>query len=95
MQRDRTDEEPVLIKLTPDRASVLSDWLYEVTTESGKLDAIVPDRAVRSGIHAIAGTLEKELAGIFAPDYEQRLAEARRRGVVRSSSWGQRSVTRA
>ncbi|WP_030221201.1 hypothetical protein [Streptomyces bikiniensis] len=87
------DEEPVLIKLTPDQAFVLSDWLYEVMMESDKLDAIVPDRAVWSGIYAISGTLEKELAGIFTPDYEQRLAEARSRLVELMG--GQRSVTRA
>ncbi|MGA5220209.1 hypothetical protein ACPCAE_29625 [Streptomyces cinereoruber] len=83
------DEEPVLIKLTPDQAFVLSDWLYEVMMESDKLDAIVPDRAVWSGIYAISGTLEKELAGIFAPDYEQRLAEARRRLVELMGGSGQ------
>ncbi|KOX33667.1 hypothetical protein ADL06_08710 [Streptomyces sp. NRRL F-6491] len=79
MYRDHVDEEPVLIELTPDQAFVLSDWLYEVMMESGKLDAIVPDRAVWSGIYAISGTLEKKLAGIFAPDYEERLAAARGR----------------
>ncbi|MFE6787895.1 hypothetical protein ACFVFF_37185 [Streptomyces sp. NPDC057680] len=73
------DEDPVLIKLTPDQAFVLSDWLYEVMMESDKLDAIVPDRAVWSGIYTISGTLEKNLAGIFAPDYEERLAGARSR----------------
>ncbi|MFC8896440.1 hypothetical protein [Streptomyces cinereoruber] len=83
------DEEPVRIELTPDQAFVLSDWLYEVMMESDKLDAIVPDRAVWSGIYAISGTLEKELAGIFAPDYEQRLAEARRRLVELMGGSGQ------
>ncbi|MGA4973643.1 hypothetical protein [Streptomyces cinereoruber] len=83
------DEEPVLIKLTPDQAFVLPDWLYEVMMKSDKLDAIVPDRAVWSGIYAISGTLEKELAGIFASDYEQRLAEARRRLVELMGGSGQ------
>ncbi|MFC7975173.1 hypothetical protein ACFUT3_08030 [Streptomyces cinereoruber] len=83
------DEEPVRIELTPDQAFVLSDWLYEVMMESDKLDAIVPDRAVWSGIYAISGTLEKELAGIFAPDYAQRLAEARRRLVELMGGSGQ------
>ncbi|WP_406133873.1 hypothetical protein [Streptomyces zaomyceticus] len=50
-----------------------------VMMESDKLDAIVPDRAVRSGIYTISGTLEKKLAGIFTPDYEERLAGARTR----------------
>ncbi|MGW9132750.1 hypothetical protein [Streptomyces sp. NPDC055681] len=42
------DEEPVITKLTHDRAFVLSDWLYEVMMQSDKLDAIAPDRAVCS-----------------------------------------------
>jgi hypothetical protein len=29
--------------------SELSDWLHDVMVRSGRLDAIVPDRAVRSG----------------------------------------------
>ncbi|GGT35032.1 hypothetical protein GCM10010271_43800 [Streptomyces kurssanovii] len=76
---DRVDEEPVVIKLTHDQAFVLSDWLYEVMMKSDKLDAIVPDRAVWSGIYAISGTLEKSLVEIFMPDYGGRLEQARQR----------------
>lgn len=67
------------IKLTRDQAFVLSDWLYEVMMESDKLDAIVPDRAVWSGIYAISGTLEKTLVETFMPDYVGRLEQARQR----------------
>ncbi|WP_406475416.1 hypothetical protein [Streptomyces sp. NBC_01615] len=74
-----TDGEPVLIKLTRDQAFVLSDWLYEVMMRSDKLDAIVPDRAVWSGIYAISGTLETTLPEVFMPDYAGRLDEARQR----------------
>ncbi|MFJ6432132.1 hypothetical protein [Streptomyces sp. NPDC091416] len=73
------DEEPVTIKLTHDQAFVLSDWLHEVMMRSDKLDAIVPDRAVWSGICTISGTLETGLAEIFMPDYEGRLEQARQR----------------
>ncbi|MFF9341735.1 MULTISPECIES: hypothetical protein [unclassified Streptomyces] len=73
------DEEPVIIKLTRDQAFVLSDWLYEVMMRSDKLDAIVPDRAVWSGIYAISGTLETTLPEVFMPDYVGRLEQARRR----------------
>ncbi|WP_093778897.1 hypothetical protein [Streptomyces sp. 136MFCol5.1] len=73
------DEEPVVIKLTHDEAFVLSDWLYEVMMKSAKLDAIVPDRAVWSGIYAISGALEKSLVEIFMPDYAGRLEQARQR----------------
>ncbi|MFF0753350.1 hypothetical protein [Streptomyces sp. NPDC004267] len=73
------DEEPVTIKLTRDQAFVLSDWLYEVMMESDKLEAIVPDRAVWSGIYAISGTLETTLAEIFMPDYASRLEQAKQR----------------
>jgi hypothetical protein len=73
------DEDEVLIKLTRDQAFVLSDWLYEVMMRSDKLEAIVPDRAVWSGIHAISGTLEARLPDIFMPDYAGRLDAARQR----------------
>lgn len=69
----------MVIKLTHDQAFVLSDWLYEVMMKSDKLDAIVPDRAVWSGIYAISGTLEKSLVEIFMPDCAGRLEQARQR----------------
>ncbi|MFB7606268.1 hypothetical protein [Streptomyces gardneri] len=72
-------EESVIIKLTRDQAFVLSDWLYEVMMQSDKLDAIVPDRAVWSGIYAISGTLETTLPEVFMPDYAGRLEQARQR----------------
>lgn len=67
------------IKLTRDQAFVLSDWLYEVMMQSDKLDAIVPDQAVWSGIYAISGTLETILPEVFMPDYVGRLEQARQR----------------
>ncbi|APE26234.1 MULTISPECIES: hypothetical protein [Streptomyces] len=70
------DEEPVLIKLTRGQAFVLSDWLYEVTIESGKL---VPDRAVWSAIDAISRPLETTLPEVFMPDYLGRLDQTRQR----------------
>ncbi|WP_369253827.1 hypothetical protein [Streptomyces sp. R35] len=69
-----TDGEPVLIKLTRDQAFVLSDWLYEVLMQSDKLEAIVRDRAVWSGIYVISGTLETTLPDVFMPDYGPREA---------------------
>ncbi len=69
----------MIIKLSRDQAFVLSDWLYEVMMQSGKLDAIVPDQAVWSGIYKISGTLEATLAEVFMPDYGDRLEQARQR----------------
>lgn len=69
----------MIIKLTRDQAFVLSDWLYEVMMRSDKLDSIVPDRAVWSGIYAISGTLETTLPEVFMPDYAGRLEQARQR----------------
>lgn len=67
------------IRLTRDQAFVLSDWLYEVMMQSDRLGAIVPDRAVWSGIYAISGTLETTLPEVFMPDYACRLEQARQR----------------
>ena len=67
------------IRLTPDQAFVLSDWLYEVTMKSDQLSAIVTDRAVWSPLHPISGTLDKALVEIVLPDYNDRLNAARRR----------------
>ncbi|MER5207957.1 hypothetical protein [Streptomyces sp. NPDC002825] len=83
------DEEPVIIKLTRDQAFVLSEWLYEVMMQSDKLDAIVPDRAVWSGIYATSGTLETTLLrmlsrGRYGVDLEEYAADgsaAARTGV--------------
>lgn len=69
----------MIIKLTRDQAFVLSDWLYTVMMQSDKLDAIVPDRAVWSGIYAISGTLETTLPEVFMPDWAGRLDQARQR----------------
>lgn len=67
------------IRLTRDQAFVLSDWLYEVMMQSDRLGAIVPDRAVWSGIYAISGTLETTLPEVFMPDYACCLEQARQR----------------
>lgn len=64
-----------IIKLTADEALVLSDWLERV--QMTDLSHVVDDPAVWG--HKIAGTLDKELPWIFAPDYADRLAAARAR----------------
>ncbi|MFF1794667.1 hypothetical protein ACFVXQ_10680 [Kitasatospora sp. NPDC058263] len=69
--------EQIVISLTPDEALVLSDWLERV--QMTDLSRMVDDEAVWAPIHRIAGTLDKSLTGIFAPDYAERLAAARYR----------------
>ncbi|RKN12026.1 hypothetical protein D7319_03760 [Streptomyces radicis] len=67
----------IVIRLTPDEALVLSDWLERVQmTDLGRL---VGDPAVWAPLHRIAGTLDRSLVGIFAADYAERLEAARRR----------------
>ncbi|MFI8964480.1 hypothetical protein ACIGO8_20480 [Streptomyces sp. NPDC053493] len=67
----------IVIKLTPDEALVLSDWLERV--QMTDLSRLVDDAAVWAPLHRIAGTLDKSLPGIFAADYAERLDAARRR----------------
>ncbi|WP_455354642.1 hypothetical protein [Streptomyces sp. SYSU K217416] len=67
----------VTIKLTNDEALVLSHWLERL--QMTDLSRVVDDPAVWAPIHRIAGTLDKELPDLFAPDYDQRLAAARER----------------
>ncbi|MFE3186599.1 hypothetical protein ACFXKR_37940 [Streptomyces violascens] len=67
----------ITIKLTPDEALVLSDWLERV--QMTDLSRMVDDPAAWAPIHKIAGTLDKALPGIFAADYAERLDAARRR----------------
>lgn len=43
------------------------------------LSRLVDDPAAWVPIHKLAGTLDKTLPGIFAADYAERLAPARRR----------------
>ncbi|WP_431034851.1 hypothetical protein ACQYWQ_13735 [Streptomyces sp. P6-2-1] len=67
----------VAIELTGDEALVLSQGLERLqTTDLGRL---ADDSAVWAPIHRIAGTLDKALPELFAPDYDQRLEDARRR----------------
>jgi len=67
----------IIIKLTPDEALVLSDWLEQVQmTDLGRL---VGNAAVWAPLHRIAGALDKSLPGIFAADYAERLEAARSR----------------
>ncbi|MBO8196318.1 hypothetical protein ITI46_32460 [Streptomyces oryzae] len=67
----------VTIKLTSDEALVLSDWLEKL--QMTDLSRVVGDPAVRAPIHRIAGTLDKALPELFAPDYDQRIETARQR----------------
>lgn len=67
----------IIIKLTPDEALVLSDWLEQV--QMTDLSRLVNDAAVWAPLHRIAGTLDKSLPGIFTADYAGRLEAARRR----------------
>ncbi|WP_406466373.1 hypothetical protein OHB07_39090 (plasmid) [Streptomyces sp. NBC_00111] len=71
------DNEQITIKLTPDEALVLSDWLERV--QMTDLSRLVDDEAVWAPIHRLAGTLDKALPGIFAADYSERPEAARRR----------------
>ncbi|MFE6727266.1 hypothetical protein ACFVDN_05120 [Streptomyces californicus] len=70
-------DSQVTIELTSDEALVLSDWLEKL--QMTDLSRVVDDPAVWAPIHRIAGTLDKSLPGLFAPDYDQRLEAARRR----------------
>ncbi|MBQ0988237.1 hypothetical protein KBZ10_27755 [Streptomyces sp. F63] len=67
----------ILIRLTPDEALVLSDWLEQV--QMADVSRLIDDPAVWAPLHRIAGTLDKSLPGIFAADYAERLDAARRR----------------
>jgi hypothetical protein len=67
----------IIIRLSPDEALVLSDWLEQV--QMTDLSRLVDDAAVWAPLHRIAGTLDKSLLGIFAADYAERLEAARSR----------------
>ncbi|MEU0055883.1 hypothetical protein [Streptomyces sp. NPDC006334] len=73
------DDEVIDIKLTRDQAFVLSDWLHQVMFQSDDLERIVRDRAVRSPIYSISGTLDTLLSEIFMPDHGPRLEAAKQR----------------
>ncbi|WP_371099613.1 hypothetical protein [Streptomyces sanglieri] len=71
------DDAEITIKLTPDEALVLSDWLERV--QMTDLSHLVDDPAAWAPLHKLAGTLDKALPGVFAADYAERLDAARRR----------------
>ncbi|MFH9750229.1 hypothetical protein [Streptomyces griseus] len=66
-------DSQVTIKLTSDEALVLEKL------QMTDLSRVVDDPAVWAPIHRIAGTLDKALPELFAPDYDQRLEAARHR----------------
>ncbi|NUW41179.1 hypothetical protein HT134_13650 [Nonomuraea rhodomycinica] len=67
------------IRLSPDQALVLSDWLDRMIG-TAEFDSLVDqDRAVWSPLYLIAGSLETSLAEVFLPDYTERLNAARER----------------
>ncbi|MER6476921.1 hypothetical protein ACFFSH_34185 [Streptomyces filamentosus] len=86
------ENEQIIIKLTPDEALVLSDWLERV--QMTDLSRLVDDEAVWAPIHRLAGTLDKSLPGIFAADYAERLDAARHRLRPRSEASGEESGSR-
>ncbi|MEU5557955.1 hypothetical protein AB0H47_17780 [Streptomyces globisporus] len=67
----------ITIELTADEALVLSHWLQRL--QMTDLSRVVDDPAVWAPIHRIAGTLDKALPELFAPDYDRRLEAARQR----------------
>lgn len=69
--------EKYVIQLSADEALVLSDWLERV--QMTDLSHLVDDPAVWAPLRRIAGTLDKALPAIFAPDYAERLSAARQR----------------
>jgi hypothetical protein len=71
------DNSQITIKLTPDEALVLSDWLERIQTTD--LSRLVDDPATWAPIHKIAGTLDRTLPGVFAADFAERLEAARHR----------------
>ncbi|MQA82886.1 MAG: hypothetical protein GEV10_31280 [Streptosporangiales bacterium] len=66
------------ITLSADQALVLSNWL-ERMENSAEFYRVVDDRAVWSALFAISATLDTNVDAIFAADYTDRLAAARRR----------------
>jgi hypothetical protein len=65
------------MKLTSGEVLVLSHWLEKLQmTDHSR---VVDDPAVWAPIHRIAGTLDKTLPELFAPDCAQRLEAARQR----------------
>ncbi|MFE1952728.1 hypothetical protein ACFW9D_19960 [Streptomyces sp. NPDC059524] len=70
-------DDRVAIRLTADEALVLSHWLEKL--QMTDLSRVVDDPAVWAPVHRIAGTLDKTLPALSAPDYAQRLEDARAR----------------
>ncbi|MDG4763445.1 hypothetical protein O7632_04885 [Solwaraspora sp. WMMD406] len=70
-----SEESSVEIRLTPDEALVLSDWIYRLEEQDDALN----DEAVWVPLRRIAGVLDKALVAVFAPDYRKRIEAARMR----------------
>ena len=82
-----TTDEVFPIRLTPDEALVLSDWLHRHST-TPEFAALIDDRAVWMPILKIGGTLETTLPEIFHPDYGKRLEAAQERLIAQLGDFG-------
>jgi hypothetical protein len=70
------EERPGIdVRLTPDEAIVLSDWIHRLQNEGVPLG----DEAVWLPLYRIGGVLETTLPDIFARDYAERVQAARER----------------
>ena len=61
-----TSNDEYIIRLRPDEALVLSDWLDRVLA-TAEFASVVDDRAVWVPLHKIAGVLEFEYSGGLRP----------------------------
>jgi hypothetical protein len=71
-------DQRVTIKLSPDEALVLMEWLYRIS-DRPDFKEIVPEAAERVAVWALHGNLETQSVDLFRDDYAERLAAARER----------------
>ena len=70
-------DDSIAVQLTRSQAFVLFEWLAQRTTENAAGALTFDDPAERDVLWALEGKLEQVLPEVLAPDYHQRLADAR------------------
>ncbi|SCE72689.1 hypothetical protein [Micromonospora chokoriensis] len=71
-------EPTIEIRMTTDEALVMSDWIWRLQRSKAKLE----DPALWMPLYRIGGSIEGALVEIFHPDYEERVAAARKRLLI-------------
>lgn len=85
---NRRHDRTVELRLTPDQALVLFEWLHRLEDDDALDELPGLLRGERAALWALSGALERTLAEPFKPEYRRLVDEARDRLAVHYEDGG-------